>query len=154
MDRAKDLSASFSVDDADFEEPVPTAFGQVLGKQFPQVLGAEGVQVEFGRDGTLSVIPQTGAQTTSAVGRVKLVNPAETDLVRGPDGLFRLRAGGAAPLDDTVKLMPGYLEGSNVNPVEQMVSMISLARQFEMQTKMISNAETNDRAAAQILATR
>lgn len=111
-------------------------------------------KVEFGRDGTISIIPQTGAQTTSAVGRIKLVNPPEADLVRGPDGLFRLRAGGVAPLDETVKVMPGYTEGSNVNPVEQMVSMISLARQFEMQLKMISNSETNDRAATQILANR
>lgn len=111
-------------------------------------------KVEFGRDGTLTIIPQTGAQTASTVGRIKLVNPPEADMVRGADGLFRMRDGNPAPLDETVKVMPGYLEGSNVNPVEQMVSMISLARQFEMQTKMISSAETNDRAAAQILSTR
>jgi flagellar basal-body rod protein FlgF len=45
----------------------------------------------------------------------------------------------------------GYLEGSNVNPVEQMVTMISLARQFEMQMKALSSADTNDRAATQVL---
>lgn len=45
----------------------------------------------------------------------------------------------------------GYLEGSNVNVVDQMVQMISLSRQFEMQTRMLSTAEQNDRAAAQVL---
>jgi ABC-type microcin C transport system permease subunit YejB len=39
-------------------------------------------------------------------------------------------------------------------PVEQMVSMISLARQFEMQMRMITTAETNDRAATQVLSPR
>jgi flagellar basal-body rod protein FlgF len=48
----------------------------------------------------------------------------------------------------------GYLENSNVNPVEQMVAMISLARQFEMQIKLLTNAEMNDRAATQVLAQR
>lgn len=109
--------------------------------------------VTIERDGTVSVVPETGAKNTvNAVGRIKLVNPPEADLARGPDGLFRLAAGEAAPQDDNVRIASGYLENSNVNPVEQMVSMISLARQFEMQMRMISTAEANDKAATQILA--
>lgn len=105
------------------------------------------------RDGTISAVPQSGLQNTvEAVGRIKLVNPPEADLVRGPDGLFRLRSGDPAPQDDGVRAAGGYLENSNVNPAEQMVAMISLARQFEMQLRLITNAETNDRAATQILA--
>lgn len=103
-------------------------------------------------DGTVSVVPETGAQNTvNVVGRIKLVNPQEADLVRGPDGLFRMKSGDAAPLDENVKIASGYLENSNVNPVEQMVAMISLARQFEMQMRMITTAEANDRAATQVL---
>jgi flagellar basal-body rod protein FlgF len=110
-------------------------------------------RVSIGSDGTISVVPQSGAQNTvNAVGRIKLVNPPETDLIRGEDGLFRLAGGAAAPVDESVKVSSGYLENSNVNPVEEMVSMISLARQFEMQLKLLSNAELNDRAATQILA--
>jgi flagellar basal-body rod protein FlgF len=48
----------------------------------------------------------------------------------------------------------GPTEGSNVNAAEQMVTMISLARQFEMQMKVLSTADANDRAATQILALR
>jgi flagellar basal-body rod protein FlgF len=88
----------------------------------------------------------------NAVGRIKLVSPPEAELVRGPDGLFRLASGDAAPQDDNVKIASGYLENSNVNPVEQMVTLISLARQFEMQMRMITTAEANDRAATQVLA--
>lgn len=113
------------------------------------------VKISVGVDGTISVLPESGAQNTvSVVGRVKLVKPAEADLVRGEDGLFRLRDNSAAPIDESVKVASGYLEGSNVNPAEQMVAMISLARQFEMQMKMLSTADANDRAAAQILSSR
>lgn len=112
-------------------------------------------RVTIERDGTVSVVPETGAQNTvNAVGRIKLVNPPEADLVRGPDGLFRLNTGDPAAQDDNVKIAAGYLENSNVNPVEQMVAMISLSRQFEMQMRMITTAEANDRAATQVLAPR
>jgi flagellar basal-body rod protein FlgF len=112
-------------------------------------------RVTIERDGTISVVPATGAQNTvNAVGRIKLVNPPEADLVRGPDGLFRLNTGDPAAQDDNVNIASGYLENSNVNPVEQMVAMISLARQFEMQMRMITTAEANDRAATQVLTPR
>jgi flagellar basal-body rod protein FlgF len=43
------------------------------------------------------------------------------------------------------------LEGSNVNPIEAMVGMIAVARQFEVQMRMLQNAEKNDQTAAQLL---
>ena len=113
------------------------------------------VKVSIARDGTVSVIPETGAQNiVNNVGRIKLVNPPEGDLVRGADGLFRLRTGDPAPVDENAKVAAGYLENSNVNPVEQMVTMISLARQFEMQMRMVTTAEADDRAATQVIASR
>jgi flagellar basal-body rod protein FlgF len=113
------------------------------------------VKVSVGVDGTISVVPESGAQNiVNVVGRVKLVNPPEADLVRGEDGLFRLRDGGTAPTDERVRAASGYTEGSNVNAAEQMVTMISLARQFEMQMKVLSSADANDRAATQILSSK
>ena len=49
------------------------------------------------------------------------------------------------------RMIGGALEGSNVNVVEAMVDMISLARQFDMQMKLLQNAENNDGKAAQLL---
>jgi flagellar basal-body rod protein FlgF len=113
------------------------------------------VKVSVGVDGTISVVPESGAQNiVNVVGRVKLVNPPEADLVRGEDGLFRLKDGGAAPVDERARVAAGYTEGSNVNAAEQMVTMISLARQFEMQMKVLTSADANDRAATQILSSR
>jgi len=109
-------------------------------------------EISVATDGTISVVSRSGTPNQSnAVGRIKLVNPEEAQLVRGEDGLFRLKGGEQAEADPNVKVASGFLEGSNVNVVEQMVTMIALARQFEMQTKMLSNAEANDRAASQIL---
>jgi flagellar basal-body rod protein FlgF len=70
---------------------------------------------------------------------------------RGGDGMFRLRDGTVAPADVNVRVVSGSLEGSNVNTVEAMVNMISLARKFDMQMKMLQTADNNARQASQIM---
>jgi flagellar basal-body rod protein FlgF len=50
-----------------------------------------------------------------------------------------------------VTVTPGHLESSNVNAVEAMVDMITLARQFDLQMKMLTTADNNARQASQIL---
>ncbi|WP_265948146.1 flagellar basal body rod protein FlgF [Dechloromonas sp. A34] len=108
--------------------------------------------IEIAPDGTVSVVPSFGTpNNANAIGRIKLVDPPETDLVRGADGLFRLRDGQAAPAEERVKLASGTLEGSNVNVTDAMVNLISLARQFEMQIKMLQTADTNAQRADQLL---
>lgn len=114
-----------------------------------------GARISVASDGSVSTVPPDNRPNQVApAGRIKLVDPPEADLVRGADGLFRLRGGGAATAESRVRVVQGALEGSNVNAVEAMVGMISLARQFEMQMKMLQNAEANDRQAAQIIASR
>ena len=103
-------------------------------------------------DGTVSVVPLYGTpNNTNDVGRIKLVNPPEDQLVRGNDGLFRLKSGQPADTDENVRLATETLEGSNVNPVDAMVNLITLARQFEMQIKMLQTADANASTAGQIL---
>ncbi len=109
-------------------------------------------RVTIAPDGTVSTVPLFGVpNNVGVVGRIKLVNPPENELVRGADGLFRLKSGNPADVDETVKLATETLEGSNVNPVDAMVNMISLARQFEMQIKMLQTADANASKASQIL---
>ena len=102
----------------------------------------------IGSDGTISATGANGRSTS--VGRLKLVTP-ETPLTRGDDGLFRTADGNPADADPAVTLAPASLEGSNVNPVSAMVSMITNARQFQMQTKLLENADKNDQSANQLL---
>ncbi|OUL98612.1 flagellar basal body rod protein FlgF [Variovorax sp. JS1663] len=87
------------------------------------------------------------------VGRLKLVNPPTADLVRGEDGLFRMREGlPPAEADAAVTVTSGVVEGSNVKPVDAMVAMISQARSFEMQMKSIQTADNNAQSANKLLA--
>ncbi len=72
--------------------------------------------------------------------------------MRGDDGLFRTQDGAPADADANVAVMGGALEGSNVNVIDAMVDMISLARQFEMHMNLLKNAESNATKAGQILA--
>lgn len=111
--------------------------------------------ISVAHDGTITATPASGAvNTATPVARIKLVNPPEADLVRGDDGLFRLKSGEPADTDPSVVAAGGYLEGSNVNTAEQMVRMISLARQFEMQTRLIQSAQSNDQQAQQLLSNK
>lgn len=72
-------------------------------------------------------------------------------LRRGEDGLFRPVQGDTLNADATARVQSGALEGSNVNPIEAMVGMIAVARQFEVQMRMLQNGEKNDQTAAQLL---
>jgi len=112
-------------------------------------------RITIGVDGTVSSVPiNPQPNTVATVGRIKLVNPPEDSLVKGADGLFRLKDGSQAPIDARVRLIDGTLEGSNVNVVNEMVSMIALARQFDMQMKMLESAQRNAEQASEIMVVR
>jgi flagellar basal-body rod protein FlgF len=106
----------------------------------------------IGADGTISIVPVgQGPETTSQVGRIKLVNPLAETLVRGDDGLFRTADGTDAAPDASVRVATGVLESSNVNVADAMVNMIELSRHFDLQVKAMRTAEENAAAAAQLL---
>lgn len=109
-------------------------------------------QISIAQDGTISTLPLANQPGSAVViGRIKLTNPPQTMMVRSDDGLFRSSDGKAVEADATVKVMSGFLESSNVNTVEAMVNMISLARQFDTQMKMLTTADNNARQASKIL---
>jgi flagellar basal-body rod protein FlgF len=104
--------------------------------------------VSVGADGTVSAKGADGK--TTAIGKLKLVTP-ETPLQRGEDGLFRAADGNPLSADGTARVQDGALEGSNVSAVGSMVAMISAARQFEAQMKMIQTADGDEKSASQLL---
>jgi flagellar basal-body rod protein FlgF len=121
---------------------------QMLGDGGPITVPANSA-VDIAADGTVSV--KVGNGKPQAVGRLKLVT-AEAPLQRGDDGLFRAEGGDTLPADANAKLQSGALEGSNVSAIETMVAMISAARQFEHQMKMLQSAEQKDQTATKLLA--
>jgi flagellar basal-body rod protein FlgF len=131
-----------------------TASGLTLQGEGGPIAIPPNTTVAIGADGTVSGIDasQVQAGPTNVIGRLKLVNPPVAGLVRGDDGLFRQQSGEPAAAAPAVRVADGVLENSNVNPVDAMVSMITLARSFETQMSLLKNAENNAAKAAQILA--
>lgn len=123
----------------------------VMGDGGPIQIPVPVEKVQIGRDGTITVRPQGAPpEALEDVERIKLVNPDGPDITKGSDGLFRRKDGQLEDAAAEVTLVKGALEASNVNAIEEMTSMISLQRQFEMQVKMMKTAEENDRHHNQI----
>ena len=130
------------------------AQGQLVTKTGLAVLGDGGPitvppnsEVSIASDGTLSAKAPGGKPMP--LGKLKLVTP-EGPLLRGTDGLFRA-PDGELPADANARLQEGALEGSNVGAVETMVAMISAARQFEHQMKLLQVAERQEQQAVKLL---
>ncbi len=123
----------------------------MLGENGPIVIPAA-QNISIGTDGTLSIVALgQPASTLAVLDRLKLVKPDKAELSKGEDGLMHLANGAKAPADATVTLSSGSLESSNVNPVDALINMITLARQFQFQMKTISAAEENDNQTTQMM---
>jgi flagellar basal-body rod protein FlgF len=128
-----------------------TATGMsVLGDGGPISIPPD-VEITIAKDGTVSAVNSGSVPgATNVIGRLKLVNPDEASLTRAEDGTF-VTPNGTAEIDPNVILIGGALESSNVNVIDAMVNMISLARQFETQMKLIQSAENNANKASQLM---
>ncbi|MBF6025590.1 flagellar basal body rod protein FlgF [Lysobacter niastensis] len=127
------------------------------------VLGTDGApmtipphqSLDIGGDGTISVVPQgQPASTMTQAGRLQIVSASTKDLVRGDDGLMRA-APGKEPAPAAGKVLTGaVVEDSNVEATSMLVSMIQLARQFEMQVRVLQSGDENARSANSLLSSR
>ncbi len=124
----------------------------VLGEDGPILLPLPLAKMEIGQDGTVSARVQGApANALEIVGRIKLVDTEYRAVEKGNDGLFRRKDGELAQESAAVTLLHGAYEGSNVNAVSEMTTMISLQRQFELQVKMMKKAEQMDQQQNQLM---
>lgn len=108
--------------------------------------------VTIGSDGTVSALGMGDDPTMLVpVGRLKLVNADMNGLVHGDDGLFHTAGGEMLAQDETLRLTPEAIEGSNVSPVQAMTQMIANSRGFDMNMKVIRTADENAQKANQLL---
>jgi flagellar basal-body rod protein FlgF len=124
----------------------------VLGNNGPIALPPSD-KIEIALDGTITVIPQGQAPDAPVqVDRIRLVNPPLDTLMKSTDGLIRPRNPADALFADAdVKLVSGHLEGSNVNAVNELTSMLSLSRQYEMNVKLMKTVEENSEASTRMM---
>ena len=128
-----------------------TANGQVLQPGITIPANAQSVTVAA--DGTVSVtVPgQAQAQTLGQLQLATFINPGGLD-PRGQNLYAETTASGtpntgAPGVDGRGGLMQGYVEGSNVNVVEELVSMIATQRAYELNSKAI---QTTDQMLARL----
>ncbi|MFF7708592.1 flagellar basal body rod protein FlgF [Pseudomonas sp. NPDC007930] len=109
-------------------------------------------KIEIGQDGTISIRSLgQGPSVLAVVDRLKLVSAKDSDLIKGSDGLIHTKSGQPATVDANVQVTSGFLQGSNVNAVEEMTHVMSLSKQFEMHIKMMTTAKEDDEAMARVL---
>lgn len=77
------------------------------------------------------------------VGQLKMVKPDTSKLEKGTDGLFYTQDGAKIEPDKNIRVESGSLEGSNVNPVDTLIKLIDLSRQYEIHSKFIKNITDN-----------
>jgi flagellar basal-body rod protein FlgG len=103
--------------------------------------------VTVAKDGTVSVTLQ-GQPQPQSVGQLQIatfVNPGGLDPLGG--NLFAESASsgtanaGAPGTNGLGSLRQGFVEGSNVNVVEELVSMIATQRAYEMNSKSIQTSD-------------
>lgn len=99
---------------------------RVIGKKGPIRL-PEG-KVEIDKTGNISV-------NGVVIDTLKILDfSRRDDMVRIGDSVFYTKEAGK---DTKAEVMQGYLEGSNVNVIEEMVKMITTLREFESYQKVI-----------------
>ena len=144
-------AGSFQVDS---QGQLVTASGFAL--QPAITVPANSQSVTIGRDGVVTVLRQ-GSATPSQVGALQLVgftNPA--GLQSFGENLYLETAASGTPAANTPGtnglglLNQGYAETSNVNVVEELVSMIQTQRAYEINSKSIQTSDQMLQRLAQL----
>lgn len=122
----------------------------VMGQSGPINISSDAQRIFIAADGTISakIIGQTNP---IALDKIKLVSPPIDQLQKGNDGLFYVGNGTTVSPDSNLRVQVGTLEGSNVNPVEALTSLIELSRQFEMRANLLSEMSQQASKGNQLL---
>lgn len=125
----------------------------VLGEDGAPLAVPPAQSVDIGTDGTLSMTAQgEGPEAVAIVGRLRIAQIDPATLERGEDGLMRVPADAEPPLQAIGSVLDaGALERSNVDAATSLVEMISLARQFEMNVRVIKAGDENAQASNSLL---
>ena len=99
-------------------------------------------------------IEEDGKAHTGRVhlGRIMLVDIQDTaGLVRDEHTTFRTRDPGVVPpAAQTVRMRQGYIEGSNVNVIDELVAMVATMRSYEATQRLLSQqSQTLDKLTSQ-----
>ena len=109
---------------------------------------ADALSLTIGTDGVVSVTQPGNPQTTTQIGQIQLatfINPAGLQSVG--QNLFLETASSGTPTPNTPGtngagvINQGFVETSNVNVAEELVTMIQTQRAYELNSKVVSTSD-------------
>jgi flagellar basal-body rod protein FlgF len=108
--------------------------------------------ISIDEQGRIWVVPVGGDPAQpQEVDRLQIASPAGSDVVKGVDGLFRVRGGGTLPTDPDARVVTRSLESSNVSSTQALVEMIEASRSWDTQLKMLGDARDMDAATTDLM---
>jgi flagellar basal-body rod protein FlgG len=124
------------------------ADGYLVSQSGHPVMGTSGPIPITGQD--IRITPEgTVVVDNQEIGSLRIVTFGDPQELRRNGNLYSALQAGARDVDmDTTKLIQGALERSNVNPIDEMVEMISIHRGFEADQKSIN---LQDETAKQLI---
>ncbi|MGB5865972.1 MAG: flagellar hook-basal body complex protein [Sulfitobacter sp.] len=129
--------------DAEGQLVTPDGYPVLDGGRAPLFVPAGAGTLAVSSDGTLSV---DGAP----LGQMAIVRPlAPLDMVREDGVMFRADAGDEVAED--ARVLQGFIEGSNVNPILELSRMIEVQRAYEMGQSFLQTEDERIRAAVKTL---
>ncbi len=109
-----------------------------------EVLSDSGSPITLAANGEPVTINQNGSifQGEVSVGKLSVQKFADNNQLAPIAGGFFVPTGGAQPEPvDQPELLQGYLEGSNVTPLREMVDLVLISRAYEANQKIISTVD-------------
>ena len=101
----------------------------------PVTLGAGEGELVINQDGTIF-------QGSTSLGKLSIVKFSDNAQLAAVTGGAFVPTGGMAPVQvEKPELLQGYLEGSNVTPLREMVDMVLISRAYEANQKMITTVD-------------
>ncbi|AVO38547.1 flagellar hook-basal body complex protein [Pukyongiella litopenaei] len=129
----------------------PNAFGELVNADGHRVLDAGGAPIIVPPDSTGLRIAFDGtiSNRDGTIGQVGVVVPGDPMGLVREDGV-RFRADGGTEPAENIRLLQGFLEGSNVNPILQVARMVEIQRGYELGQSFLNAEDERIRQAVKV----
>ena len=109
-------------------------------------------KISVSGDGIINIEPLNGPiGQTVRVAQIATTFGSEVPLAKTVDGFVRPVDGSIPTPDNRTLLLSGFLEGSNVKSVDELVSGIEQSRAYEINVKFVTTAKEIDEATASLM---
>jgi len=122
---------------------------------------SSGMQVMGDGGSPISVDPTQGpvtvnhagqlSQAGNIIGKIPLYDASASQLQRGGNGLLVSKDGSTPKTVDNPQMLQGYIEQSNVQPLQEMVNMINVSRAYDISQKLVTSLDRETGAAIDTL---